>query len=102
MASFRSYLNSPVGPKKTHFWGPSNCNWWVWQGREEIKKPPDMISGNMTGAIFVFSALFMRFAWMVQLRNYPLLTCHASNETMQLYQLSRWAKGNGGGAVAVN
>ncbi|KAI8529174.1 hypothetical protein RHMOL_Rhmol12G0205200 [Rhododendron molle] len=54
-----------------------------------------MISGNMTGAIFVFSALFMRFAWMVQLRNYPLLTCHASNETMQLYQLSRWAKGNG-------
>ena len=27
---------------------------------------------------------------MVQPRNYLLLTCHASNETVQLYQLNRW------------
>lgn len=26
----------------------------------------------------------------VQPRNYLLLACHASNETVQLYQLSRW------------
>jgi hypothetical protein len=37
----------------------------------------------------VYSCLFMRFAWMVQPRNYLLLACHASNETVQLYQLSR-------------
>lgn len=46
-------------------------------------------------AMCVYSALFMRFAWMVQPRNYLLLACHASNETVQLYQLSRWAKGQG-------
>ncbi|XP_022740473.1 mitochondrial pyruvate carrier 1-like isoform X2 [Durio zibethinus] len=39
-----------------------------------------------------YSALFMRFAWMVQPRNLHLLVCHASNETVQLYQLSRWIK----------
>ena len=43
----------------------------------------------------VYSALFMRFAWMVQPRNYHLLVCHASNETVQLYQLSRWVKAQG-------
>jgi hypothetical protein len=38
----------------------------------------------------VYSALFMRFAWMVQPRNYLLLACHASNESVQMYQFSRW------------
>lgn len=39
----------------------------------------------------VYSALCMRFAWMVQPRNLHLFACHASNESVQLYQLSRWA-----------
>ena len=38
----------------------------------------------------VYSCLFMRFAWMVQPRNYLLLACHASNETVQLTQMYRW------------
>jgi type II secretory pathway component PulF len=46
-------------------------------------------------AMCIYSALFMRFAWMVQPRNYLLLACHVSNETVQLYQFSRWAKGQG-------
>lgn len=47
----------------------------------------------------VYSGLFMRFAWMVQPRNYLLLACHASNETVQLYQLSRWAKAQGWASI---
>lgn len=39
----------------------------------------------------VYSALFMRFAWKVQPRNYLLFSCHTANESVQLYQLSRWA-----------
>lgn len=89
----------------------------------DMNKPPEMISGNMTAglpllqsvptflcvlwyltysmlfvgvsAMCVYSGLFMRFAWMVQPRNYLLLACHASNETVQLYQFSRWARANG-------
>ncbi|KAL8478568.1 hypothetical protein ACS0TY_030453 [Phlomoides rotata] len=95
MAAFKTFLNSPVGPKTTHFWGPV-ANWgFVIAGLVDMQKPPEMISGNMTAAMCVYSALFMRFAWMVQPRNYLLLACHASNETVQLYQFSRWAKGQG-------
>ncbi|KAJ6970715.1 hypothetical protein NC653_035101 [Populus alba x Populus x berolinensis] len=94
-AYFRTFLNSAVGPKTTHFWGPV-ANWGiVAAGVGGYKKIPEMISGNMTAAMCVCSAFLMRFAWMVRPRNYLLLACHASNETLQLYQLSRWAKGQG-------
>jgi len=36
------------------------------------------------------STLFMRFAWMVQPRNYILFACHTSNVAIQSYNLSRW------------
>jgi hypothetical protein len=39
----------------------------------------------------LYSALFMRFAWMIQPRNYLLLACHISNEAVQLNQMRRWA-----------
>ncbi|KAJ4973138.1 hypothetical protein NE237_006312 [Protea cynaroides] len=95
MSAFRAFWNSPVGPKTTHFWGPV-ANWgFVVAGLVDTQKPPEAISENMTAAMCVYSALFMRFAWMVQPRNYLLLACHASNETVQLYQLSRWAKAQG-------
>ncbi|GAB2289405.1 pyruvate transporter mpc1 [Dionaea muscipula] len=94
-SAFRAFLNSPVGPKTTHFWGPV-ANWgFVVAGLMDMNKPPELISGNMTSAMCVYSGLFMRFAWMVQPRNYLLLACHASNETVQLYQLSRWARAHG-------
>jgi hypothetical protein len=38
----------------------------------------------------IYSCLFMRFAWMVQPRNYLLLACHASNEVVQQTQMYRW------------
>ncbi|KAI4313476.1 hypothetical protein L6164_026455 [Bauhinia variegata] len=62
MASLRAFWNSPIGPKTTHFWGPV-ANWgFVIAGLVDMNKPPEMISGNMTGAMCVYSALFMRFA----------------------------------------
>ncbi|WVZ64779.1 hypothetical protein U9M48_014253 [Paspalum notatum var. saurae] len=93
--AIKAFLNSPVGPKTTHFWGPV-ANWgFVLAGLVDMNKPPEMVSGNMTAAMCVYSGLFMRFAWMVQPRNYLLLACHASNESVQLYQLSRWARAQG-------
>ncbi|KAA8542145.1 hypothetical protein F0562_023297 [Nyssa sinensis] len=61
----------------------------------DMQKPPEMISGNMTAVLCIYSALFMRFSWMVQPRNHLLLAFHVSNESVQLYQLSRWAKAQG-------
>ncbi|KAJ3056694.1 pyruvate transporter mpc1 [Rhizophlyctis rosea] len=56
----------------------------------DMKKSPEMISGKMTTALTLYSALFMRFAWMVQPRNYLLFACHATNEACQLVQGSRY------------
>ncbi|KAJ4729422.1 Mitochondrial pyruvate carrier [Melia azedarach] len=95
MEILKTFWNSPIGPKTTHFWGPV-FNWSLpIAAFLDRKKPPELISGNMTGVMCVYSALFMRFAWMVQPRNLHLLVCHASNETVQLYQFSRWAKAQG-------
>eukprot|EP00246_Nothoceros_aenigmaticus_P003462 TRINITY_DN14625_c0_g2_i2.p1 TRINITY_DN14625_c0_g2~~TRINITY_DN14625_c0_g2_i2.p1 ORF type:complete len:107 (-),score=11.02 TRINITY_DN14625_c0_g2_i2:188-508(-) len=92
MAALKALWNSPVGPKTTHFWGPV-ANWgFVAAGFADMSKPPEALSGNMTGALCIYSALFMRFAWMVKPRNYLLLSCHMANESVQLYQFSRWAK----------
>ncbi|KAG2499653.1 hypothetical protein HYH03_002591 [Edaphochlamys debaryana] len=84
------FWNSPTGPKTTHFWGPV-ANWgFVIAGLADMQKAPEIISPNMTGVMCVYSLLFMRFAWEVKPRNYLLLACHASNEVVQLTQLSRW------------
>ncbi|CAK8671990.1 mitochondrial pyruvate carrier 1-like [Clavelina lepadiformis] len=81
---FRQYLMS------THFWGPV-ANWGIpIAAMADMKKSPDIISPKMTAALCVYSALFMRFAWMVIPRNYLLFACHITNETCQLIQLGRY------------
>ena len=59
------FVNSPVGPKTIHFWGPT-ANWGlVGAAMMDINKPVERISRNMTGVLRFYSCLFMRFAWMV-------------------------------------
>ncbi|KAI8614460.1 hypothetical protein BC830DRAFT_1127435 [Chytriomyces sp. MP71] len=77
---FRTYLMS------THFWGPV-ANWGLpIAAIADTQKSPEFISGNMTGVLCVYSALFMKFAIDVQPRNYLLFACHAANEVAQLTQ----------------
>ncbi|KAA8495620.1 Mitochondrial pyruvate carrier 1 [Porphyridium purpureum] len=86
---FVRWLKSPTGPMTTHFWGPA-ANWGLAiSGLADLAKPADKLSPNMTGALCIYSILFMRFAWRVQPRNYLLFACHITNETVQLYQLQR-------------
>ncbi len=97
----------------THFWGPV-ANWGLpIAAMADMKKSPEFISGKMTigksssflslymmidrlnliyliSALSLYSLLFMRFAWMVQPRNYLLLACHATNEACQLIQGGRF------------
>ncbi|KAK4883693.1 hypothetical protein RN001_007012 [Aquatica leii] len=81
---FRTYLMS------THFWGPV-ANWGIpIAALADIKKDPKFISGKMTFALCLYSAIFMRFAWKVQPQNLLLFACHFTNETAQLIQLGRF------------
>ncbi|KAJ3062110.1 pyruvate transporter mpc1 [Podochytrium sp. JEL0797] len=82
---FRTYLMS------THFWGPV-ANWGLpLAAIADTQKSPEFISGNMTGVLCVYSALFMKFALDVQPRNYLLFACHFANEGAQLMQGYRFA-----------
>jgi len=85
-----AFFHPQYGWKTTHFWGPI-ANWGIVSAAviDAFSKGPEIISLPLTGTLCVYSALFMRFAWMVQPRNYLLLSCHAFNECAQLYQLRR-------------
>lgn len=66
------------------------ANWgFVVAGLADTQKPPENISGTMTGVLCVYSLLFMKFAWDVQPRNKLLLACHACNEVVQANNLRR-------------
>ena len=72
-------LRSPVGPMTIHFWGPI-ANWGlVIAGILDMNKPMERVSLKMTSVLTFYSCLFMRFAWMVQPRNYLLFACHFCN-----------------------
>jgi len=89
MDALTAFLNSPVGPKTVHFWGPV-ANWGlVLAGILDANKPPEKISRNMTTVLFFYSCMFMRFAYRVTPRNYLLFACHFSNASCQAYLLHR-------------
>jgi hypothetical protein len=53
---------------------------------------PEVINERMSATQVCYSGLFMRFAWMVQPRNYILLGCHTANVGAQSNQLRRWGE----------
>ncbi|KAK9874682.1 hypothetical protein WA026_005502 [Henosepilachna vigintioctopunctata] len=81
---FRNYLMS------THFWGPV-ANWGIpIAAIADFSKDAKYISPNMTVALCIYSAMFMRFAWKVQPQNMLLFACHLTNEVAQIVQLGRY------------
>ena len=82
MEALKSFLNSPVGPKTVHFWGPM-ANWaLVIAALMDANKPVEQISERMTITLYLYSLMFMRFAWRVAPRNYLLLSCHTVNSAV--------------------
>jgi hypothetical protein len=84
MNAFLKFWNSPVGPKTTHFWGPTLNSLFVVQGLYEWNRPPEKISRNMQIILSAYSALFMRFALRVRPINYFLFCVHITNFTLQM------------------
>lgn len=88
--AYKAATHPEHGWKTAHFWGPV-ANWGIVGAAvyDATARGPEVISIPMTGAMCLYSALFMRFAWMVQPRNYLLLACHVFNEVAQLNQMRR-------------
>jgi len=83
MNVLKAFINSPVGPKTTHFWGPVMNGGFVVQGIIDWNRPAEKISKNMQSVLTVYSCTFVRFAWMVKPRNYLLATMHVTNAFVQ-------------------
>jgi len=84
--------NNPLGFWSTQFWGPV-ANWGIpIAGFKAWNNDPEYISRDMTAVLCVYSGLFMRFAVVIEPKNYILFACHATNEIAQLGQLYRVLK----------
>jgi len=77
----------------THFWGPaSNFGIPIAAVMDITGKEPEVISGKMTSALIVYSAVFMRYSMAVTPQNYLLFGCHFVNECAQLAQGYRYLR----------
>ncbi|KAI5853418.1 hypothetical protein BZA05DRAFT_395992 [Tricharina praecox] len=98
MAAAIKALNAKIRSNKytdyfcsTHFWGPaSNFGIPVAAVMDIVGKDPEVISGKMTSALVVYSAVFMRYSMAVTPANYLLFGCHFVNEISQLTQGYRY------------
>ncbi|KAF2876831.1 hypothetical protein BDV95DRAFT_561678 [Massariosphaeria phaeospora] len=97
MAAAVKALNARIRANKyadyfcsTHFWGPASNFGIPIAAVADMSKDPEIISGRMTGALSVYSAVFMRYAFAVSPANYLLFGCHFINCSSQLVQGYRY------------
>ncbi|ORY66518.1 UPF0041 domain-containing protein, partial [Pseudomassariella vexata] len=76
--------------RKTDFWGPVSNFGIPVAAVMDTQKSPDLISGQMTFALCIYSATFMRYSMAVTPANYLLFGCHFINEAAQLTQGYRY------------
>ncbi|KAF2015950.1 small nuclear ribonucleoprotein B [Aaosphaeria arxii CBS 175.79] len=76
----------------THFWGPASNFGIPIAAVADMTKDPEIISGRMTGALALYSAVFMRYALAVSPKNYLLFGCHFINCASQLTQGYRYVQ----------
>ncbi|KAI9670392.1 MAG: hypothetical protein M1817_004435 [Caeruleum heppii] len=74
----------------THFWGPVSNFGIPIAAVMDTQKDPEIISGQMTAALTVYSMTFMRYSMAVTPKNYLLLACHFVNTGSQLTQGYRY------------
>jgi len=97
MAATIKAINSRIRSNKvldyfcsTHFWGPASNFGIPIAAVLDTQKDPEIISGQFTAALTVYSGTFMRYALAVTPKNYLLFACHFVNFNAQLTQGYRW------------
>ncbi|KAK3369527.1 hypothetical protein B0T24DRAFT_632759 [Lasiosphaeria ovina] len=74
----------------THFWGPASNFGIPVAAILDTQKSPELISGQMTGALTIYAFTFMRYSLAVTPRNYLLFACHFVNAGAQITQGYRY------------
>ncbi|KAL8723670.1 MAG: hypothetical protein Q9225_000113 [Loekoesia sp. 1 TL-2023] len=99
MAAALSALNAKIRSHpylsyfcSTHFWGPASNFGIPIAAISDIRKDPELISGRMTAALTLYSAVFMRYSVAVTPKNYLLFACHFINFGSQSTQGVRFLR----------
>ncbi|KAI9739776.1 MAG: hypothetical protein M1834_006497 [Cirrosporium novae-zelandiae] len=74
----------------THFWGPASNFGIPIAAVMDTQKDPEIISGNMTAALTLYSGIFMRYSFAITPQNYLLFGCHLINFSAQITQGYRY------------
>ncbi|RYP10870.1 hypothetical protein DL765_007970 [Monosporascus sp. GIB2] len=100
MAAFVKAINAKIRSNptlsyfcSTHFWGPASNFGIPIAAVMDTQKSPELISGQMTGALVVYAGTFMRYALAVTPKNYLLFACHTVNfgaQSVQGYRYLDW------------
>ncbi|KAL8414994.1 hypothetical protein RB594_005991 [Gaeumannomyces avenae] len=98
MAAFVKAINARIRANpvtdylcSTHFWGPASNFTIPLAAIADTRKSPELISGQMTAALFLYSSTFMRFAMAIQPKNYLMFAMHLVNWGAQTTQGYRYA-----------
>ncbi|SPN96834.1 uncharacterized protein DNG_00354 [Cephalotrichum gorgonifer] len=83
-------LDSRTGELRDDFWGPASNFGIPLAAIMDTQKSPELISGQMTGALCIYSATFMRYSLAVTPKNYLLFMCHLINGCAQATQGYRY------------
>lgn len=99
MAAFVKAINARIRANpvmdylcSTHFWGPASNFTIPLAAIADTRKSPELISGQMTAALFLYSSTFMRYAMAVQPKNYLMFAMHCVNWGAQTTQGYRYAE----------
>ncbi|PKS06479.1 hypothetical protein jhhlp_007227 [Lomentospora prolificans] len=101
MAAFIKAVNAKIRANpvldyfcSTHFWGPASNFGIPIAAIMDTQKSPELISGQMTGALAIYSCVFARYALAVTPKNYLLFACHVVNGSAQFTQGYRYLNYN--------
>ncbi|KEZ44547.1 hypothetical protein SAPIO_CDS3573 [Scedosporium apiospermum] len=101
MAAFVKAVNAKIRANpvlnyvcSTHFWGPVSNFGIPLAAIMDTQKSPELISGQMTAALCVYSCTFARYALAITPKNYLLFACHVVNGGAQFTQGYRYLNYN--------
>ncbi|KAJ1916648.1 Mitochondrial pyruvate carrier subunit [Mycoemilia scoparia] len=86
---FKTFWNSPAGPKTIHFWAPMMKWGLVIAGLSDMKRPVECVSAKQQLSLAATGAIWTRWSFVITPKNYPLAAVNTFVGATAFYQLYR-------------
>lgn len=87
--AFKRFWSSPTGPKTIHFWAPTLKWGLVIAGISDLTRPVENVSGAQNLSLIATSAIWTRWSFVIQPRNYLLAAVNSVIGLTSSYHLLR-------------